>query len=64
MSIQLLTLDEAGKQLGTSAKTVRRLIAGGHLRGTFVGVKVRVRPEDLEAYLDAAAEPQRLNYGR
>jgi len=56
-----LTLEEAGEQLDVSAKTVRRLIAAGHLRGTFVGRQVRVRPEDLDFYLDGvASEPQQL----
>ena len=56
-----LTLDEAGDQLDVSAKTVRRLIAAGHLRGTFVGRQVRVRPEDLDTYLDGVASaPQQL----
>jgi excisionase family DNA binding protein len=56
-----LTLEETGDQLDVSAKTVRRLIAAGHLRGTFVGRQVRVRPEDLDIYLDGvASEPQQL----
>ena len=59
-----LTLDEAGAQLGVSAKTVRRLIAGRHLRGTFVGRQVRVRPEDLAEYLAHACEPQSLREQR
>ena len=55
-----LTLDEAGEQLDVSAKTIRRLIAAGHLRGTFVGRQVRVRPEDLSEYLRGASTPQSL----
>ncbi|WP_395690357.1 helix-turn-helix domain-containing protein [Nocardioides sp.] len=55
-----LTLEDAGKQLEVSAKTVRRLIAAGHLRGTYIGRQVRVRPEDLDAYLDSASRPQSL----
>lgn len=59
---RLLTLSEAGAQLGVSAKTLRRAIATGCLRGTFVGRSVRVRPADLDAYLasDLAERPQRL----
>lgn len=60
----LITLEEAGDQLAVSAKTVRRLIAAGHLRGTFVGRKVCVRPKDLDAYLDAATAPQSLRPAR
>lgn len=59
-----LTLDEAGEQLDVSAKTIRRLIAAGHLRGTFVGRQPRVRPEDLDAYLENASSPQNLRASR
>lgn len=59
-----LGLPEVGEQLDVSPKTVRRLIAAGLLRGTFVGRQVRVRPEDLENYLESASSPQSLRYGR
>ncbi|WP_151083868.1 helix-turn-helix domain-containing protein [Nocardioides cynanchi] len=63
-NLLLLTLEMAGDQLGVSAKTVRRLIAAGHLRGTFVGRQVRVRPEDLAEFLASAAAPQSLGSRR
>jgi excisionase family DNA binding protein len=60
----LLTLMEVGDQLNVSAKTVRRLIAAGHLRGTFVGRQVRVRPQDLAEFLATAETPQSLGERR
>ncbi len=58
---RLYSLEEVAEQLDVSAKTVRRLIAANHLRGTYVGRQVRVRPEDLDFYLEgAASKPQTL----
>ena len=56
-----MTYDEAAQYLGVSPRTVRRLVADGSLRhvpipGRGEGVKlVRIRREDLDAYLDAVA---------
>lgn len=61
MTKATMTLSEVAEALGVSVKTVRRLIAGGHLRGTFIGRKVLVRPADLDAYLEAASAPRRLD---
>lgn len=62
---RILTLAEAGDQLGVSSKTIRRLIAANHLRGTYIGRQVRVRPEDLDSYLTGpASKPQSLGTWR
>ena len=58
MSIQLLTVPEAGEKLRVSPNTVLRLIALGKLRAVDVaatgrGTRTRVRDDDLQAYINA-----------
>jgi excisionase family DNA binding protein len=53
-------VDEAASRLGLSAKSVRRLLAArklGCLRLGPRGGLIRIRPEDVAAYLDVAARP-------
>ena len=47
-----LTYDEAGRLLGVSAKTVRRLVAAGELRAISVGSSPRIHREDLSEYAE------------
>ncbi len=49
----LLTVTEIAKQLNVSTKTVRRRINAGNLPAIHDGGVVRVRPEDLRAYIAA-----------
>lgn len=53
--MRLLTLREVADALQVSEKTVRRLVGRGDLVGFKVGDRgqVRVKEEDLEAYLEA-----------
>ena len=48
----LLTLRTAAAALAVSKRTVRRLIAAGTLPHVRIGRVVRIRPEDLEAWID------------
>lgn len=57
MTAKLLTLLEVSEQLAVSLRTVERLVARGELAIVRVGRQVRVRPGDLDAYLDAARLP-------
>jgi excisionase family DNA binding protein len=48
--LDLLTVSEAAARIGRSPEVVRRLIAGGVLKGERFGVLVRVTPESVAAY--------------
>lgn len=52
--MKLLTLREVADALQVSERTIRRLVSRGDLTGFKVGDRgqVRVRNEDLEAYLE------------
>lgn len=51
---QLLTLKEAGEQLGCSDDTVRTLIREGHLKAVRPPHQgLRVRPADLAEYVES-----------
>lgn len=56
---RLLTLADVADFLAVSLSTVRRLVRDGNLPAVRVGQRsIRVRPEDLEAYLQASVEKQ------
>jgi excisionase family DNA binding protein len=48
-----ISLDEAAEELGTSLRTVRRLVSQGHLRAYKIGNSrlVRVDRDDIQAAL-------------
>jgi len=48
-----VSISEAGRYLGVSADTVRRLIHAGHIPHARIGASIRIRRTDLEAYLDS-----------
>ena len=50
----LLTVAQVAQRLAVDQSTVRRLIQRGTLTGRKLGGCVRVREEDLEAYIDAS----------
>ena len=52
---QLLTLQQVADRLQVSMSTVRRLAAKGKLKTVRIGRNLRVRPEDLAAYIKEAA---------
>lgn len=56
---QLLTLQQVADRLQVSISTVRRLIDAGELRTVRIGRNLRVRPEDLRAYIDANVETRK-----
>lgn len=46
-----LTYAEAGRRMGTSDRTVRRLVASGQLRSVRIGGCARIKTDDLAAYV-------------
>lgn len=53
----LLTLREVAEQLRVSTRTVTRLIAAGKLPALTVGSRLRIREDDLQAYVIAHTHP-------
>ncbi len=51
---RLLRLHEVADRLAISTSMAWKLIAHGHLPSVRIGRAVRVRPTDLEAYLESA----------
>jgi excisionase family DNA binding protein len=52
---RLLRLDEVAERLTISRSMAWKIIAHGQLRSIRIGRALRVRPVDLERYLDEAA---------
>lgn len=52
---RLLRVPEVAWLLGVSTKTVYRLLNKGELAGVRVGKALRVRPADVEAYIQEGA---------
>jgi len=50
---QLLTLQQVADRLQVSMSTVRRLVDAGDLKIVRIGRNLRVRPDDLRAYIEA-----------
>jgi len=53
-----LSVVEAGRYLGVSADTIRRLIRAGTLPHARIGNSIRLRRSDLADYLDAQTTRQ------
>jgi len=53
-NIQLLRLPEVAERLQVSMPTVRRLVKDGKIRTVRVGRVIRVRPMDLESYIQGS----------
>ena len=51
---RLLRIEDVADRLAVSRSMAWKLLATGELRSIRIGRAVRVRPADLEAYLDAA----------
>jgi excisionase family DNA binding protein len=49
----LLSVNELARHLGISKWTVYRLVRSREIRSVRVGERIRFRPEDVEAYLEA-----------
>jgi excisionase family DNA binding protein len=49
----MLDIEEARTRLDLSDSTVRRLVKEGKLRAYRIGRRLKFRPEDLDAYVEA-----------
>jgi len=54
--MQLMTLRDVAFALQSSDSTVKRLVSSGDLTAVHVGRSVRVRPADLQQYIDDLAD--------
>ncbi len=52
----LLRVSEAAEQLRLSERTLWRLTKAGELRTVRIGRQVRIRPADLQAFVDSRVE--------
>ncbi len=53
-TVRLLRIEDVAERLAVSRSMAWKLIAIGQLRSIRIGRAVRVRPQDLEAYVAAA----------
>jgi excisionase family DNA binding protein len=53
-----VTIVDAGRYLGVSADTVRRLVRSGALPHARIGNSIRIRRADLDNYLEAQTSRQ------
>lgn len=51
-AVRLLRLEEIAERLAVSRSMAWKLIAHGEIRAVRIGRAVRVRPADLDAYID------------
>ena len=49
---RLLKIADVAERLAVSVTTVRRLIAAGKLQTVRIGRALRIRPDDLETYIE------------
>jgi excisionase family DNA binding protein len=61
--MMLYNVSQAGKELRLAAVTVRCKIRAGEIPHHRMGGKIFLTPEDLAAYLEAAAVPARKPAG-
>jgi excisionase family DNA binding protein len=59
---RLLTIADVCEKLQVSTPTVRRWIKSGALMSRRLGRQIRIRPCDLEAFVDAGATPTTPDY--
>jgi excisionase family DNA binding protein len=52
MAVKLLTIQETAGRLGLHPQTVRKIIKSGRLRVARIGHSIRIRPEDLEEFIE------------
>jgi excisionase family DNA binding protein len=55
----LYTVQQAAKELGVSPVSVRRMVRAAELPHRRIGSLIRFTPDDLAAYVAAAAVPAR-----
>lgn len=51
---KLLTVDETARVLDVNVQTVRRWVREGKIKASKVGKLIRIREEDLKAFLDGS----------
>lgn len=51
-----MTPDQVARHLGVSANTVRQWVRLGKLKGFRVGSRLRIRPEDVQAFVEAGLD--------
>ena len=59
-NIQFYDIQEVAKELDVSTRTIRRYIDDGKLTAFKIGNKVKIRPEDLDEFI----ENSKMNKGR
>ena len=52
---RLVTYADAGRMLACSQRTIKRLVAAGHLTPVHIGGAARLRITDIDAYIAASA---------
>lgn len=55
MSAQMLTIEQCAERLNKKHGSVRRLIGAGKLRAAKVGGVWRVKPEELDAFIERSS---------
>jgi len=51
-NIQFYDIQEVAKELDVSTRTIRRYIDDGKLTAFKIGNKVKIRPEDLDEFIE------------
>lgn len=54
MATKLLTIQETAGRLGLHPQTVRKIVKSGRLRVARIGRSIRIRPEDLEEFIESS----------
>jgi excisionase family DNA binding protein len=52
MAAKLLTIQETAGRLGLHPQTVRKIIKSGRLKVARIGRSIRIRPDDLEEFIE------------
>ena len=61
MNVRLLKIEEAAEIMGLSRSFVYRLVKSGGLPAARFGSAVRIRPADLDRYIDSKVNGAREN---
>ena len=60
MTDKLLTVQEAAERMGLHHQTLRKIIKTGRLKASRIGRVLRIRPEDVEAFIETSQIEQPL----
>jgi len=61
---RLLTINEAAEMLAATPRAVYEWIRNGKLQGVKIGVLWRIRPEDLEAFIERGKAYKKREMGK